>query len=304
MTKKTQATVTIGIPAYNEAANIAHILRDIFSQEEDGFVIERIIVNSDGSTDKTVSVTRALADPRLVVFHDEKRKGKAARLNEIIEKTSSDVLVLLDADIALDGKYFLKRIVQPVLDEHADLVSTTVAFSPPENFVEKMLALGLEFKSRVFEEWKAGRNLYTCRGTARACSRKLYRRLRFEDSVGEDAYSYLFTVARGYNYTYIPYATARIKLPATLKDHYRQSNRFFSSPARFTSSWGEGFVKQEYSIPKSLLFKHASIGFFSHPILFMAYTLVTLISLLKVISGETSSSQTWDMVTSTKSLHT
>jgi len=46
-------TVSIGIPAYNEEANIGKLLSSLIKQKEAGFIIKEIIVVSDQSTDKT-----------------------------------------------------------------------------------------------------------------------------------------------------------------------------------------------------------------------------------------------------------
>ena len=47
-------TVTIGIPAYNEEANVRNLLVSLLAQKETNFKLQEIIVVSDGSTDKTV----------------------------------------------------------------------------------------------------------------------------------------------------------------------------------------------------------------------------------------------------------
>jgi glycosyltransferase involved in cell wall biosynthesis len=47
---KKNMTVTIGIPAYNEAANITSLLMALLAQNTPNFKLESIIVASDGST--------------------------------------------------------------------------------------------------------------------------------------------------------------------------------------------------------------------------------------------------------------
>ena len=42
-------SVTVAISALNEAQNIAAFLRSVLSQKEEGFVLEKIMVISDGS---------------------------------------------------------------------------------------------------------------------------------------------------------------------------------------------------------------------------------------------------------------
>ncbi len=46
-------TISIGIPAFNEAVTIKRLLRSVLAQKEKGFVLREIIVLCDGSTDGT-----------------------------------------------------------------------------------------------------------------------------------------------------------------------------------------------------------------------------------------------------------
>jgi glycosyltransferase involved in cell wall biosynthesis len=68
--------VTIGIPAFNEEANIAHVVQAMLNQNEDGFVIDKIIVASDGSSDATAAIVRSIKDERLVLIDEPIRRGK------------------------------------------------------------------------------------------------------------------------------------------------------------------------------------------------------------------------------------
>ncbi len=104
-------TVTVGIPAYNEERNIREILEGILAQEEDGFRIEKIIVASDGSTDKTADIVRSFRDPRIQLIAGRENRGQNYRQNQIIDHTNSDILVLFNADIIIgDGCAVYSRI--------------------------------------------------------------------------------------------------------------------------------------------------------------------------------------------------
>lgn len=295
-------TVTVGIPAYNEAANIKYILQDILAQHEHGFKVEKIIVNSDGSTDDTVSLVRSLDDPRIEVINDGNRKGQAVRQNEIIQRASSDVLVLLNADIALDGRFFLTALIQPLINGKADFTSANMLSIEPQSMIEEMLAMSLKFKNLVFEHWNRGNNLYTCHGAARAFSRKYYEHFRFGDSVGEDAYSYFFGLVNRYKYAYAPLAVVRIKLPDNLKDHFKQSTRFFYSQTRLMSEFGAALVEHEYALPKKLFLSAIVLTGLRHPLLFPLYVLVTVYAQWKTVF-QTPVENMWDMATSSKQLH-
>ena len=54
---------------------------------------------SDGSDDSTISVAKSISSPKIEVREYPVRAGKSARLNEIYDSLTSDILVQSDADI-------------------------------------------------------------------------------------------------------------------------------------------------------------------------------------------------------------
>lgn len=299
---KSLPTVTIGIPAYNEAANIAHLLVDILLQREEDFVLEKIVILSDGSSDATVEKARAVSDDkRIRVIDDKRRMGKAERLNEIMRETKSDILVLLDADIQLAGQYFLHDLIEPELRGEADLSAGRVLALKPKSAVAYALDAGLFCKNFIFENWRAGKNVYTCCGVARALSRRCYETLRFSESVGEDAYSYFFAVKSGLRYAFTPEASVYIKHPATITDYLRQSRRFTQSKSLFLSEFGVKFVEAEYALPKKLLIAGVLYAVLYRPISFCLYIVLNVLSNWKTLSSEVLA-PTWEVATSSKQL--
>src|SRR3989304_6639199 len=92
-------SVTVAISALNEAHNITAFLRSVLSQKEEGFVLEKILIISDGSTDQTAELARALNSDKIEVRKYGERIGKSSRLNEIYKDLRSDILVQSDADV-------------------------------------------------------------------------------------------------------------------------------------------------------------------------------------------------------------
>ena len=68
-----QLTVTIAIPTYNEEKNIYTLLSAILLQDQKNFVLEKILVIDDGSTDQTVKQLQRLTDQKIVI---KKRFGE------------------------------------------------------------------------------------------------------------------------------------------------------------------------------------------------------------------------------------
>ncbi len=248
-------TVTVGIPAYNEEANIVFLINDLLRQHEHGFVIEKILVVSDGSTDRTVERVNAISDKRIEIRDHELRRGLAERQNELLSSLTheTDAIVLIQGDVRLASRRTLSELVRPVLEDQADLVSGRVMALAPRTLTEHALYVSHLLKLRLFEQWRKGRNLYTCTGVARAFSRRLASKLRFVESVGEDAYSYLFCRTKGFRYAYAKNAEVLIRLPDNFEDHARQSIRFHQSRDRFSGVFDRRSIEHEYSLPFSRL---------------------------------------------------
>lgn len=85
---------SIVVPAYNVAATIGETLRSLLAQSFDDF---EIIVVDDGSTDSTVPLVRALADPRIRIIAQHNR-GLAGARNTGIFNAGGDYIGLCDAD--------------------------------------------------------------------------------------------------------------------------------------------------------------------------------------------------------------
>ena len=83
--KTKKPTVTIGIPAYNEEANIGVLLRAIVKQRETDFVLKKIIVVSDKSTDNTANEVKKIKDSRIKLIENRVRRGKVYNQNKIFE---------------------------------------------------------------------------------------------------------------------------------------------------------------------------------------------------------------------------
>ena len=92
------------LPAYNEEANIAGLLRGIFeslAKDHPGF---SIIVVDDGSSDGTAGILQELAhDLPLIVERHERNQGLGATLRDGLRRASElasagDIIITMDAD--------------------------------------------------------------------------------------------------------------------------------------------------------------------------------------------------------------
>jgi len=113
-------SVSMIVPVHNEAARIERKVVNTLAIDYPADRFEVLFV-SDGSTDTTVEMIRALA-PGLTVVELPGRGGKAAALNAGLAHTSHDILLFSDASIELEPQS-VRRLVAPFADPEVGCVS-------------------------------------------------------------------------------------------------------------------------------------------------------------------------------------
>lgn len=106
--------VTAIIPAYNEELTIASVVNCLKKVDK----IQKIIVVSDGSTDNTAAIARECGAD---VIELEENVGKGGAIKAGVNECGTEIILFLDADlIGLTEKHVLD-LIQPVLDDEADM---------------------------------------------------------------------------------------------------------------------------------------------------------------------------------------
>jgi glycosyltransferase involved in cell wall biosynthesis len=109
-------SVSVVIPAFNEAATIQQLIQRVRAVPLD----LEIIVVDDGSTDGTRDLLSRLPVDVRVILHDRNR-GKGAALRTGFAAARGDVLIVQDADLEYDPAEYAK-LLQPIRDDKADVV--------------------------------------------------------------------------------------------------------------------------------------------------------------------------------------
>ena len=108
-------TVSVIIPAYNQARYISEAIQSLLNQTYPYF--EAVIVN-DGSTDETPSLLAEIHDPRFRVI-SQPNSGLSAARNTALRESSAALVTLLDAD-----DFFLPdklSILVSFLNDHSEI---------------------------------------------------------------------------------------------------------------------------------------------------------------------------------------
>jgi glycosyltransferase involved in cell wall biosynthesis len=118
-------TLSIIIPAYNEAATIHLILNKIKDVKLISEFEKQIIIVNDCSKDATEeavkSYTTANPDMNIQYYKHEVNKGKGAALHTGIIVATGDFIIIQDADLEYDPQEY-NILLKPVVDGYADVV--------------------------------------------------------------------------------------------------------------------------------------------------------------------------------------
>lgn len=172
MSKKSNLTKVLIIPAFNEAPVIADVIRSV-----PGDIFSKIIVVDNGSTDNTAQQAKIAGAE---VVHEPRRGYGSACLAGIKELNDEDVVVFMDGDSSDDPKD-IRRILTPIEKNQAEFVIGARVSSLREK--------GSMTPPQVFGNWlatflidKLWRKKYYDLGPLRAIRTQSLRRLNMSDT--------------------------------------------------------------------------------------------------------------------------
>lgn len=293
-------TITIATSALDEDSNIKDFLNSVIGQNAKDYVLEKILVISDGSTDKTVEVVRSFKNKKIMVVDNPKREGKSKRLNQIFEMVESDVLVMFDADVRLDSPDTVSNLIKPFLENpDVDLAGGNPQVLAGKNIIER----GVNCSFRVFDKLRVmGFWAYGCDGRIMAMTNKFAKSVKIpEDMIANDAYMYFFALSHGFKFMHVRDAIVNYRSPDNIRDQIRQNTRFIAAHYRLEHIFGS-IVPQQYKMPKGYYVRETFIEFMKHPADAISLFCINLICRYKAKKNESKLTAIWQMADSTKSL--
>lgn len=252
---KQKPTVTIAIPAYNEENNIGRLLQYLSSQKESDFVIKKILVVSDASTDKTDAIVQGFnrRDSRVELLRNTHRLGQIFSQNTIFNTVTTDYVVLLEADTYPATRTYIANLLLPFMsDSSIGLIQGATRSVPSKRLIGKILEKQVHSINRFIFGKKDAADWFASGRGGRAFSRNVYDRLRWPSAVPEDIYAYVWCKKHKVSVVFQKQAVCLYKTSQTINDLTRERQKINS---------GRGALNAYFSDPDFAYIYKKPLGF-------------------------------------------
>jgi biofilm PGA synthesis N-glycosyltransferase PgaC len=222
---------SVGVMAYNEEANIAAALSSILGQELTTTRIAELIVVASGCQDRTADIVADIArhDQRVRLIEQRRREGKASAINLFISAARSPVLVMVSADVLVEGET-LDALLRHFNDPAVGMVG---GHPTPVNGETTFLGHAVHLQWRLHDRIarqapKLGEIV---------AFRNVVPSIPLDTAVDEISIQALISQL-GYRLVYEPQAVVYNRGPATVPDFLRQRRRIYAGHLRVREQQG------------------------------------------------------------------
>jgi glycosyltransferase involved in cell wall biosynthesis len=183
--------ITVGLPAFNEEANISAILIKLKK------VTDTIIVCNDGSTDLTSEIAKKMG---AIVIDHPKNLGYGGAIHSIFQKAKeidSDLLITFDAD----GQHKIDdifKVIEPIKKGDADLVIGSRFLDISEEEVPGFRKIGIKIITKVTNS-SLKEKITDAQSGFRAYSKEVISKLNISD-IGMGISTEILIKASAYNF--------------------------------------------------------------------------------------------------------
>ncbi|MEK7150866.1 MAG: glycosyltransferase [Patescibacteria group bacterium] len=292
-------SVTVGIPAYNEEANIKRLLYNVLNQREIGFSLDAVYVISDGSTDSTVSEVRTVSDPRVRLIINEQRRGQTHAQNMIFALAKSDAVVILEADTNPQGLEYIANLVNPIRkDSNVGLVQGGVQVLPAQTLIGRTYRAQIDTYYSILKKYEGVLEWVSTGRGGRAFSSIVYKTMLWPNAVPEDSYALLWCRDRGIKNVFQGSAVCSYRCSETISDLKVEQVKIRSGRKALERYFDLFSIQKVYDRPFSLRIKMVAALIVQSPFYALSFFIVK--SRLYFMSKDGQFSDFWPVAVSTK----
>lgn len=223
------------------------------------------------------------------------------KARKLIANTDSDILILTQDDIV-----FEKNTIQAIADAfekypEVTMLGIRILPLPPETFFERSMTSMVRLVDKICTYWNNGDNYLSSSGRCLAFRTNHLKKMEIPEVVNGDMYLYLENMRKGGTFMRAENAKVYIRCPQSLKDQYGPSNRYQYSQPEMEKYFNRDLT-EIYKVPFHVLLKAVMEELFTHPIDFIEYIGVFVLTRVLRRPAKEVMKTVWDADTSTKNV--
>lgn len=234
---KVMFTISLGIMAHNEEANIGRLLLAVLEQKFERDELCEIFVVCSGCTDRTEEIVKGFAerDARVRLLIQQQREGKASAINLFLANASGEIMILESGD-TIPEPGTLDRLVAPFSNRGIGMTgSHPVPVNDKDTFIGFTVNLMWSLHHKIA--------LMTPKLGELVAFRNIVKQIPPDTAVDEASIEALVRNS-GYSLCYVPHAIVRNKGPENVRDFLKQRRRIAAGHKHL-------LVKDEYEVSTS-----------------------------------------------------
>lgn len=306
MVHKLKPLLTVGIPAYNEERNIANLVGSIIKQTSIKFELKQILVVCDGCTDKTVSIVKKLAKKykNIRLIERSIRSGKAAALNLIYEKSNTDFLMTIDADVAFIGNKNIDLLISTMLNNpQLNLTGPRHIPAPSKTIFGNFARVSYQSFEDAFLKINQGNNFYAVM-TVEMMKKSFYKSFVFpQGTVSDQCFVYAKSIEKNKNgFQLVTEAKVMFGTAKTFQDWRILSARSVTGDKADVLKHFGDWILDYYSMPKEIYFRSLVRWLFKEPFYLIGALIMNIYIRQFPYKKNVVKNGIWELVSSSKEL--
>ncbi len=260
-------TVTVVVAAHNEEQCIAQKIRNVLDHD---YPAERldVVVVSDGSTDRTETIVRALEGSRVQLMMQPEQQGKNAALNRGVDVARGDIIVFTDANAMLAAGA-LHQLVTPFADLRVGLVTGQGVYGELGGGTTRIVSNAyVRYEAFIKRRESALGFIAAADGALYAMRRSLYRRL--PTTQVHDLFHPIDVARQGYRSVFVPEAYTVEPPSQDAESEFRRHVRIVSQGFVVFLTQAPSLVVHGYFKAFWMLLSHRFLRWISAPFLLTA----------------------------------
>ena len=267
MNSNKKISITIASVVYNREKRVATFLNALNLQNQEYIRIKKILLLSDGSTDRTIEEIKKHATRKVELIVGRKHLGTTKRLNEIFKQSTGDVLVLLDIDTVLKDKFVIENLVAPFrYRKDVALVGGNPKPLPPNTFLEGAAQNYYQARELLKRTINEGNNIYGLDKRIIALSKSFIEKVKIPSDLDtSDTFIYLKCKDENLEFVHQEQAIVWFRLPQSITDHIRDIRGVNNDTEKIKEKFSKDLIEQELNLTKSMQIKVFLYQFVNNP---------------------------------------